>query len=300
MKYAIPFLAAVPLFADLVAEVRSDIAQGNFKQGEQRVAAFRKANGASPEMILALSWLGRGAQAARKWDDAERFAAQTRELCLEALKMRKLDEEPRLPTALGASIEVAAHTMAARGGRSEAVAFLQGEVMRWHATSIRARTQKNLHLLSLEGKPAPKLELAKYLGPKPPTFAELKGRPVLLFFWAHWCSDCKSQGPVLSKLQQEFASKGLVVMGPTQRYGYIGSQDVGPEEEIRFIDLIRQERYGYLEMACPVSEENFKAYGSSSSPTLVVIDRAGAVALYHPGKMTYEELLPVIRKVTGS
>jgi thiol-disulfide isomerase/thioredoxin len=300
MKYASILILALPLYADLVADVRSDIAQGNFASGEQRVEGFRKANGATPEMILALSWLGRGAQAAKKWDAAERYAAQTRELCLEALKSRKLDDEPRLPLALGASIEVAANTMAGRGQRSEAVAFLQGELKRWQATSIRTRTQKNLHLLSLEGKPAPRLELARYLGPKPQTFAQLKGKPVLLFFWAHWCEDCKAQGPILERIQQEFAPKGLVVLGPTQRYGYIGSRDVGPGEETRFIDQIRQERFGNLKMACPVSEENFKAYGSSSSPTLVVIDRGGVVRLYRPGAMKYEELLPVIQRVTGS
>ncbi|MEZ5352849.1 MAG: TlpA disulfide reductase family protein [Bryobacteraceae bacterium] len=292
-------LFAIALQADLVTDVRADIGKGDFSAGEQRVAAFQKANGRTPESILALSWLGRGAQAAKQWGAAERYAAQTREQCLEALKSRKLDAEPQLPLALGASIEVAAHTMAARGERSEAVAFLQGEVMRWYATSIRARTQKNLHQLSLEGKPAPRLEMAQYLGEKPRTFAQLKGKPVILFFWAHWCSDCKLQGPVLERLQREFGPKGLVVVGPTRHYGYIGSEDVSPEQELRFIERIRTERYGTLQMACPVSVENFMAYGSSSSPTLVVIDKAGIVRLYHPGRMTYEELLPVIRRVMG-
>jgi thiol-disulfide isomerase/thioredoxin len=287
--------------ADLVRDVRSLIAQGDFAGGERAVNEFRKANGATPEMILGLSWLGRGAQAAKKWDDAERYASETRKLCLEALTKRKLDDEPNLPLALGASIEVHGHTLAGRNARSEAVAFLQQELKTWHATSIRTRIQKNLHLLSLEGKPTPKLELGEHIGTaKPVPIPSLKGKPVVLFFWAHWCGDCKQQGPVLERLQQEYGPKGLVVVGPTQRYGYVArGADAPPAEEAAYIERIRKEFYGNLAMAVPVSEENFKSFGASTTPTVVVVNRKGVVALYHPGKMTYDELKPVIERAAA-
>ena len=44
----------------------------------------------------------------------------------------------------------------------------------------------------------------------------------------------------------------------------------------------------------PVSEETFKNYGVSTTPTLVLIARGGLVRLYHPGQMSYEELAPII------
>jgi thioredoxin-related protein len=47
----------------------------------------------------------------------------------------------------------------------------------------------------------------------------------------------------------------------------------------------------------PLSSENFKIYGVSTTPTLVLIDRAGIVRLYRPGRMTYEELMPHIKRV---
>src|SRR5262249_20579669 len=147
-----------------------------------------------------LSWLGRGALAAKSYDRADAYAADTRKLALELLKQRKLDAEPHLPLALGASIEVQAHVLAARSQTSEAMRFLRQELETYFNTSIRTRIQKNIHLLSLEGKPAPALESKQWLGPKPAPLDQLKGRPVLLFFWAHWCGDCKMEVPVLTRL----------------------------------------------------------------------------------------------------
>jgi thioredoxin-related protein len=48
-------------------------------------------------------------------------------------------------------------------------------------------------------------------------------------------------------------------------------------------------------MTVPVSEENFREWGASTTPTVVLIDRTGVVRLYHPGRMTYEELAAAVR-----
>jgi len=300
VRYFVVFLIACSAWAQLVRDVRSAIAENDFAKGERLIETYRKEKGVTPEMIFALSWLGRGAQAAKLWDKADSYAAETRKLALEELKKRPLDAEQQLPLALGASIEVQAHTMAARNARTEAVMFLDQELKRWRDTSIRTRIQKNKHLLSLEGKPAPPLEMNEYIGAKPVPVAQLKGKPLILFFWAHWCADCKYQGPILSRLQQEFGPRGLVVIGPTQRYGYIASgTDAPPADELKYIAQIRDQFYGGLRMTVPVSEENFKNFGSSTTPTLVVVDRAGIVRLYHPGRMSYEELLPIVTKAAG-
>jgi hypothetical protein len=59
--------------------------------------------------------------------------------------------------------------------------------------------------------------------------------------------------------------------------------------------------YGVLQKyPVPVSEDNHKRHGVSSTPTLVIVDRAGRVALYNPGRMTKEALEPIIRKLLSS
>ncbi|MCC7234157.1 MAG: redoxin domain-containing protein [Bryobacterales bacterium] len=288
-------LCAAPVWGGVIQDVRAAASAKNWTLAGKLVADFQKQNGWTPEAILAQSWIARGAQAAGDWDRALREASHTRELADAALKQRKLDAEPQLPLALGAAIEVEALSLAGQGQRTEAVALLRREIKNWHGASIRARLQKNLNLLTLEGKPAPALETKEFIGPAGPALAALKGKPVILFFWAHWCGDCKQQAPVLARLQEENKATDLVIVGPTQRYGYVaGGVDAPPDEEVRYIGQVRKQFYGSLHMAVPLSEENFRSWGCSTTPTLAMIDRAGVVRLYHPGRMSYEELAPKV------
>jgi thiol-disulfide isomerase/thioredoxin len=298
------FVIAIILFGacargSIVTDVRAALGRGDFPSAEAVLERYKAQNGVTPEMLEAYSWLGRGALQTRRYDQAESYAAKTMKLVNEQLGKRKLDAETHLPIALGAAIEVEAQVMAARGERDQAILYLNKELQTYRNTSIRDRIQKNINLLSLEGKPAPALQMTQWLGPKPPVPASIKGKPVLLFMWAHWCGDCKAEVPIVARVRQEYAAKGLVVIGPTQHYGYAEKgRDVGREEELRYIEQIRQRFYAPLiDMPVPVSEENFRVYGVSTSPTLVLIDRRGVVNMYHPGAMTYEELSARVGKV---
>jgi thiol-disulfide isomerase/thioredoxin len=169
-------------------------------------------------------------------------------------------------------------------------------------TSIAPRLQKNLNLLALTGQPAPALATTEYLGTRPTPLAQLKGSPVLLFFWAHWCGDCKYEGPIISRLSNEFAAKGLTVEAPTQLYGYAAQgEDAKPKDELAYIGQVWQHFYPALQsVAVPVSKANFKNYGASTTPTLVLLDRKGRVAMYHPGLMQYPDLRAAIEKAAAN
>jgi thiol-disulfide isomerase/thioredoxin len=287
--------------AGIVEDVRGALARNGFQAAESDLKTYQAQNGITPEYIEAYSWMARAALAAHNYDQAAAYAKQAKALAVEQLKRRPLDAETHLPLALGAAIEVQAQTLAARGDRTQAVATLQTALRTYGNTSIRARLQKNLNLLSFDGKAAPALHSEQFLGSKPPVLAQLKGSPVLLFFWAHWCGDCKAEAPIITQLRSEFAPKGLTVLGPTRLYGYTAQvENAAPSDELAYIDAVRHRFYGgLLDMPVPISKYNFDVYGASTTPTLVLLDRTGKVAMYHPGALPYDQLKAEIEKVVA-
>jgi thiol-disulfide isomerase/thioredoxin len=286
-------------WAGIVENVRYALAQNNFSAAESALDSYRTQRGVDPQYLEAYSWLARAALDGGQYDQAAAYAKQTQALAVEQLKQRSLDAEPHLPLALGAALEVQSQVLAARGEKTQAVALLHSALRTYANTSIHDRLQKNLNLLSFQGKLAPPLQSEQSLGGNLPSQAELKGSAVLLFFWAHWCADCKAEAPIIRQLRTEFAPKGLKVIGPTRYYGYTAQiEHARPSDELQYIDAVRHRFYsGLLDMPVPISKYNFDIYGASTTPTLVLLDRAGKVAWYHPGAVPYDELRGEIEKV---
>lgn len=293
------FVGLSASFADIVDSVRAALAQGNLALADQELQEYRGHHNVTPEYLEALSWLARASAANHQMGAAEAYAKQAEMFARQLLAKRPLDAEPHLPAALGAAIEVQAQVLTAESRQPQAVALLKRSLAEFGTTSIASRLKKNLNMLGLTGQPAPSLQTSEYLGSKPAALSQLKGSPVLLFFWAHWCADCKAEGPIIAQLRSEFGPRGLFVMAPTQRYGYAaGGQDATPQAELSYIDQVWKHYYAALEnIPVPVSKSNFSTYGASTTPTLVLVDRAGRVALYHPGAMPYDQLRAAIEKV---
>ena len=282
----------------LVDGVRALIGQHDLAGAERLARASQARTPQSPELAAALSWLARAALEAKKLDQADAFAAEAAKMASRLVMGRKLDDDPWLPTAAGAAVEVHAQVLAARGERAEAIDYLRGQFKQYAGTSLAERIRKNINLLGLEGKPAPELDPgAEWLVSKPRSLAALRGHPVLLFFWAHWCGDCKAEVAIVADIRRTFSPQGLVVIGPTRLYGYVaGGEDAPAAKEKRYIEEIRRTYYAALpDMPVPLSSTNFVAYGASTTPTMVLIDRAGVVRYYHPGAVSEAELSTRIR-----
>lgn len=297
ISYAL--LAASTASPAILKDVRDSLSRANLAQAEAQVNAWRAQYGVTPEWLEALSWVARAELAAQHYDKAETLAQQTYDLSVRMAKQHLIDSERHLSIALGAAIEVHANVLAARGDRSAAIGYLQSELTKYRNTSLRARIQKNLNLLTLTGKRAPVIDTRVFLGTPVRSLAALRGRPVLLFFWAHWCGDCKSEVPVLSRLAAEYGDR-LAIVGPTKHYGYVAQgEEATPDAELKYIDQVRLQYYAprIPGFQVPVSDESFKNYGASTTPTIVLVDAAGIVRLYHPGTMSYDELNQQIRKL---
>ena len=298
-QLAIILVLASAAFAGIIDDVRGSLAQNNFTAAESELNAYKAKLGVTPEYLEALSWMGRAALSMQQYSQAEGYAKQTLAAGTPLLKKRAMDAEPHLPIAVGAAIEVQALSLAGRGQKAQGVAVLRRALLTYGNTSIGPRLHKNLNLLNFVGQPAPALNASEFLGTAPASIAQLKGSPLLLFFWAHWCVDCKGEYPILARLKSEF--KGLTIIAPTQRYGYAArGEDATPQAETEYIKKVWQQYYpGLQDASVPVSKANFNLYGSSTTPTLVLVDRSGKIAYYHPGAVSYEELRAAIEKVVG-
>jgi thiol-disulfide isomerase/thioredoxin len=298
------FAGQAPRPVTLISEVRAAIAEHDLARAEALIVQRRAQQGTTSEVIEAVSWLGRGALAEGQGDRAEQYAAEAQRLALTALGSRPIDEDPKLVNAVGAAIEVQAQVSANRGARSDAIVFLERELNTYRTTSLSKRIQKNINLLTLEGHPAPALELSESLGAplSGATAKALEGKVVILFFWAHWCPDCKAEGPILAKLYAKYQAEGLAIVAPTQRFGYVAAgAPAPPDEELRYMREVRDKYYAFLAgVPVPVSVANHQRYGVSSTPTVVILDRQGIVRLYHPGQLTEDELESQLRPLLAA
>ena len=288
--------------AGIAEDVHAAVLERRLDWAEAALKAYSTEHGRTSEYLDGVSWLARGYLESNQLYRAENYARQVEVESRRQLLTRPLDAEPHLPNALGAALEVEAQGLAARGRHVQAVALLRRSLASYSKTSIEARLQKNLNLLSLTGQPAPRLNISQYLGPKPNSLAALKGSPVLLFFWAHWCADSKSEGPVITQLRSEFGPKGLVVLAPTRLYGYAAQgEPANPQAEVAWIGRVWDHFYpGLAGIPVPISTANFNNYGCSTTPTLVLLDRLGRVTLYRPGVMPYDELRSAIQNTISN
>lgn len=125
---------------------------------------------------------------------------------------------------------------------------------------------------------------------KPLSSADLKGKVLLIDFWASWCPPCKKEIPGFIELQKQYGSKGLAVVG--------FSFDETPEDHASFVKA-QKFNYPSLFAATPAGEkvvaEFEKVIGKIEGiPTTLVVDRQGNIVFSHVGYAPKEEFEKVL------
>ena len=131
------------------------------------------------------------------------------------------------------------------------------------------------------------------------TLQELRGKVVLLDFWATWCTPCFEAFPALSEWQQDLGPEGLVVLGVTRFYGQAEGFRVDNPNEIDFLKRFKaKQKLGY-DFVVLNDQQTQMAYDAMALPTTVLIDRKGKIRYIEAGTSTsrIEDLRRMILKV---
>ncbi len=125
-------------------------------------------------------------------------------------------------------------------------------------------SMETLQRAALIGKPAPDFEPAIQAGAKLPSLSALKGKVVLIDFFATWCGPCVLAMPHLEELHQKLAGKGLTVLGVSTESSAIVARAA--------------EKYNVTySLASDENEGVSGSYRVFALPTMVLIDRKGTV-----------------------
>ena len=135
----------------------------------------------------------------------------------------------------------------------------------------------------LSGQKAEDFTLADLAGKKHQLSA-LRGKVVMLDFWATWCGPCRIQMPNVEKLQKEFKDKGLVVYAINQRE----SADAAS----RYLKKYAYTTLTLLDSDGAVGEK----YQVNGIPSLFVIDRQGTISSHFVGVRDEKTLREALKK----
>jgi len=149
---------------------------------------------------------------------------------------------------------------------------------------VRRFFQRSPEHEALEGQPATDFTLETLADSKPVKLSELKGRVVVLDFWATWCGPCRRWLPIVAQAHRDYAAKGLSVFAVNER-----------EDDAKVQAYLDQQKLD-LPVLMDRSGTVGSIYRASSIPLTVVVGRDGNVLRIMVGLHEADDLKDVLQE----
>ena len=101
--------------------------------------------------------------------------------------------------------------------------------------------------------------------------SQLKGKTVVLDFWASWCPDCRKDAPEVVRMYKEYAPQGIEFVGVSMDTDMEAWRKACEQFGITYTQVSELKKFKETDIA--------KAYGVKWIPSMVVVDKEGKVAL---------------------
>ena len=127
----------------------------------------------------------------------------------------------------------------------------------------------------------PVLDAGDGIGPEGAdiTLDDLRGRAVVLNFWASWCTPCRDEAPLLEAIAQDYRGRDVVVLG-------VDTQDLS-DNALGFISQLGL-TYPSLRDGTDGAQRDYQVTGL---PETFILDKQGRIAHHHIGPVTIPEQL---------
>ncbi len=120
-----------------------------------------------------------------------------------------------------------------------------------------------------------------WINSSPLSLRELRGKVVLVHFYAFQCHNCHANFGIYQRWHKELTDKGVVVIG-------IQTPETSPERDADAVKAAASERDLKFPILIDLASENWKAWGNTMWPCVYVVDKHGYIRMWWPGELNWK------------